>query len=63
MPVLLSAPLCRITPNRVTPEAPPDRHLLRTGAPLPRPILCVHQDGRLLHRARLGPGTALPHRP
>ncbi|GAA2219439.1 NAD(P)/FAD-dependent oxidoreductase [Streptomyces nogalater] len=63
VPVLLSAPLCRITPNRVTPEAPPDRHLLRTGAPLPRPILCVHQDGRLLHRARLGPGTALPHRP
>ncbi|MYR83764.1 oxidoreductase, partial [Streptomyces sp. SID685] len=28
----------------------------------PRPVLYVHQDGRLLHRARLGVRTAQPHR-
>ncbi|CAL9378859.1 NAD(P)/FAD-dependent oxidoreductase [Streptomyces sp. enrichment culture] len=61
VPVLVSAPLRRITPNRVTPGARPDRHLLRTGTPPPRPVLYVHQDGRLLHRARPVPRAALAH--
>ncbi|MFJ4804480.1 NAD(P)/FAD-dependent oxidoreductase [Streptomyces murinus] len=62
-----------LTPGRVDPNgpgpdrrnpaaAPPPPHLLRIDAPLPRPVLYVHQDGRLLHRARLSPLTAQPHR-
>ncbi|MEU2436773.1 FAD-dependent oxidoreductase [Streptomyces rubradiris] len=62
VPVLVSAPLRWITPNRVTPGARPDRHLLRTGAPPPGPVLYVHQDGRLLHRVRPVPRAASPHR-
>ncbi|MYY00443.1 FAD-dependent oxidoreductase [Streptomyces sp. SID486] len=60
VPVRVTAPLSWITPNRVTPAARPARHTLRTGAPLHRPVLYVHQDGRLLHRERTG--TARPHR-
>ncbi|OIK23664.1 FAD-dependent oxidoreductase [Streptomyces malaysiense] len=68
IPVTVERPLCHVTPNRIDPDrgrlghpaGPP--HLLRTDTPLPRPVLYVHQDGRLLHRARLGPGTARPHR-
>ncbi|WP_327231896.1 NAD(P)/FAD-dependent oxidoreductase [Streptomyces murinus] len=51
----------RSGPGRRHPAAPPPPHLLRIDAPLPRPVLYVHQDGRLLHRARLGPRTAQPH--
>ncbi|WP_256639917.1 NAD(P)/FAD-dependent oxidoreductase [Streptomyces murinus] len=52
----------RTGPGRRHPAAPPPPHLLRIDAPLPRPVLYVHQDGRLLHRARLGVRTAQPHR-
>ncbi|MEU0335420.1 FAD-dependent oxidoreductase [Streptomyces sp. NPDC006193] len=62
VPVTVEAPLRWIAPNRVTPTAPPARHILRTGAPLTRPVLHVHQDGRLLHRQRLAAGTVPPHR-
>ncbi|QTE02367.1 NAD(P)/FAD-dependent oxidoreductase [Streptomyces cyanogenus] len=62
VPVVVEPPLRWIAPNRVTPGAVPARHVLRTGVPLPRPVLYVHQDGRLLHRQRLTAGTALPER-
>ncbi|MEV6938208.1 hypothetical protein AB0N19_28215, partial [Streptomyces sp. NPDC051132] len=62
VPVTVAAPLRWIAPNRVQAAARPDRHVLRTGTPLPRPVLYVRQDGRLLHRERLGPVTALPGR-
>ncbi|WP_330336578.1 NAD(P)/FAD-dependent oxidoreductase [Streptomyces sp. NBC_00557] len=62
VPLAVDAPLRWIAPNRLTPAAPPDRYLLRTGAPLNRPVLLVHQDGRLLHRTRPRPWTALPNR-
>ncbi|MEU6671006.1 FAD-dependent oxidoreductase [Streptomyces sp. NPDC046727] len=62
VPVAVAAPLRWIAPNRVVPAFPPVRCFLRTGTPLPRPVLYVRQDGRLLHRERLGPGTALPDR-
>ncbi|MFG3009239.1 NAD(P)/FAD-dependent oxidoreductase [Streptomyces cinerochromogenes] len=60
VPVAVEAPLRWIAPNRVTPAAPPARHVLRTRIPLTRPVLYVHQDGRLLHRERRP--TALPDR-
>ncbi|MEU2062771.1 FAD-dependent oxidoreductase [Streptomyces sp. NPDC013455] len=63
VPVAVEAPLRWIAPNRVTPAAGPVRHhVLRTAVPLPRPVLYVRQDGRLLHRERLTTGTALPDR-
>ncbi|MFI9245121.1 NAD(P)/FAD-dependent oxidoreductase [Streptomyces sp. NPDC053086] len=62
VPLLVSAPLRWIAPNRVTPAVRPARYVLRTGTPLPHPVLYVRQDGRLLHRERLGIGPALPHR-
>ncbi|MGW5458915.1 FAD-dependent oxidoreductase [Streptomyces sp. NPDC003996] len=62
VPLAVDAPLRWIAPNRIAPADPPARHLLRTGAPLTRPVLLVHQDGRLLHRERPGLGTALPNR-
>ncbi|KOX07538.1 FAD-dependent oxidoreductase [Streptomyces sp. NRRL B-3648] len=62
VPVTVEAPLRWIAPNRVTPGAVPDRHVLRTGVPLPRPVLYVRQDGRLLDRRRLTAGTAPPGR-
>ncbi|MEU2927767.1 FAD-dependent oxidoreductase [Streptomyces sp. NPDC007251] len=62
VPLAVDAPLRWIAPNRLTPAAPPGRYLLRTSAPLTRPVLLVHQDGRLLHRTRPGLGTALPNR-
>ncbi|MFI0806507.1 NAD(P)/FAD-dependent oxidoreductase [Streptomyces echinatus] len=62
VPVVVSEPLRWIAPNRVTPAARPGGHVLRTGVPLPHPVLYVRQDGRLLHRRRLGPGTAHPNR-
>ncbi|MER6065353.1 FAD-dependent oxidoreductase [Streptomyces sp. NPDC001792] len=62
VPLAVDAPLRWIAPNRITPADPPARHLLRTAAPLTRPVLLVHQDGRLLHRERPGLGTALPNR-
>ncbi|MFJ7152427.1 NAD(P)/FAD-dependent oxidoreductase [Streptomyces sp. NPDC100445] len=62
VPVAVEAPLRWIAPNRVTPGARTSPHVLRTGAPLTRPVLLVHQDGRLLHRERLGPGTVPVHR-
>ncbi|CAM5358774.1 Ferredoxin--NADP reductase [Streptomyces violaceorubidus] len=62
VPLVAGPPLLRITPSRVTPS---DRlpYLLRTTAPLPRPVLYVTQDGRLLHRERGRLTTAVPHRP
>ncbi|GGW10477.1 oxidoreductase [Streptomyces capoamus] len=62
VPVTVEAPLRWIAPNLVIPGAVPDRHVLRTAVPLPRPVLYVHQDGRLLHRQRLTAGTASPGR-
>ncbi|GAA3149414.1 FAD-dependent oxidoreductase [Streptomyces rameus] len=62
VPLLVSGPLRWVAPNRVTPAVRPARYLLRTGVPLPRPVLYVRQDGRLLHRERIGAGTALPNR-
>ncbi|MGW5429756.1 FAD-dependent oxidoreductase [Streptomyces sp. NPDC004059] len=62
VPLAVDAPLRWVAPNRIAPADPPARHLLRTGAPLTRPVLLVHQDGRLLHRERPGLGTALPNR-
>ncbi|MEU9479976.1 FAD-dependent oxidoreductase [Streptomyces sp. NPDC048191] len=62
VPLVVEAPLRWIAPNRLTPAAPPARYVLRTGAPLTRPVLRVHQDGRLLHRARPALGTVLPNR-
>ncbi|MFF9765968.1 NAD(P)/FAD-dependent oxidoreductase [Streptomyces sp. NPDC014636] len=62
VPLLVSAPLRWIAPNRVTPAVRPARYVLRTGTPLPHPVLYVRQDGRLLYRERLGFGPALPHR-
>ncbi|MGW1805228.1 NAD(P)/FAD-dependent oxidoreductase [Streptomyces sp. NPDC002078] len=62
VPLAVEAPLRWIAPNRVTPAAPPARYLLRTSAQLTRPVLQVHQDGRLLHRERPGLWTALPNR-
>ncbi|MEV2213308.1 FAD-dependent oxidoreductase [Streptomyces sp. NPDC050997] len=61
VPLLVDPPLRWIAPNRVTPA---DRlpYILRTSVPLSRPVLRITQDGRLLHRARLSPGTALPNR-
>ncbi|MGW1917300.1 NAD(P)/FAD-dependent oxidoreductase [Streptomyces sp. NPDC002076] len=55
-------PLRWIAPNRITPAGAPARYLLRTGAQLTRPVLQIHQDGRLLHRERPGLWTALPNR-
>ncbi|MEV6833006.1 FAD-dependent oxidoreductase [Streptomyces sp. NPDC051133] len=63
LPITVEAPLCRITPNRLVPATRPARYVLRTAVPLTGPVLQVRQDGRLLHRERLGPGTARPHRP
>ncbi|MEV7813767.1 FAD-dependent oxidoreductase [Streptomyces flaveolus] len=60
VPVTVEPPLRWIAPNRVSPGAPPTRHVLRTATPLHRPVLYVHQDGRLLHRERRA--TALPDR-
>ncbi|MFI1068800.1 NAD(P)/FAD-dependent oxidoreductase [Streptomyces puniciscabiei] len=62
VPLAVEAPLRWIAPNRVTPADPPARYVLRTGTPLTRPVLRVHQDGRLLHRERPTLGTALPNR-
>ncbi|MEV6118444.1 FAD-dependent oxidoreductase [Streptomyces sp. NPDC052109] len=62
VPLVVEAPLRWIAPNRLTPAGPPARYVLRTGAPLARPVLRVHQDGRLLHRERPQLGTALPNR-
>ncbi|MEU4927320.1 FAD-dependent oxidoreductase [Streptomyces yokosukanensis] len=61
-PLTVEAPLRWIAPNRVTTAGPPARHVLRTGAPLTRPVLRVHQDGRLLHSERPALGTVLPNR-
>ncbi|MGW0335649.1 NAD(P)/FAD-dependent oxidoreductase [Streptomyces sp. NPDC003011] len=61
VPLLVEPPLRWIAPNRVTAA---DRlpYVLRTAVPLSRPVLRITQDGRLLHRARLSPGTVLPNR-
>ncbi len=59
LPLLADPPLRWIAPNRVIPG---DRHpyVLRTSAPLPRVLLTVTQDDRVLYETGLGP--ALPHR-
>ncbi|MFJ5303376.1 NAD(P)/FAD-dependent oxidoreductase [Streptomyces sp. NPDC088350] len=59
LPLLVDPPLRWIAPNRI---APADDHpyVLRVSAPLRRPLLCVSQDGRPLHRERLR--VAVPHR-
>nr|WP_055707959.1 FAD-dependent oxidoreductase [Streptomyces puniciscabiei] len=62
VPLAVEAPLRWIAPNRVVPADPPTRYVLRTSTPLTRPVLRVHQDGRLLHRERPTLGTALPNR-
>ncbi|MFI2204198.1 NAD(P)/FAD-dependent oxidoreductase [Streptomyces sp. NPDC020192] len=62
LPLTVEAPLRWIAPNRVSPAARPERYVLRTAVPLRRPVLYVRQDGRLLHRERPVPGTALPNR-
>ncbi|MEV5880056.1 FAD-dependent oxidoreductase [Streptomyces sp. NPDC052101] len=62
VPLAVEPPLRWIAPNRLTSAARPEHYLLRTEVPLSRTVLYVRQDGRLLHRERLGPCTALPHR-
>ncbi|WEP00136.1 FAD-dependent oxidoreductase [Streptomyces sp. FXJ1.172] len=62
IPLTVEAPLRWIAPNRIAPADRPERYVLRTAAPLGRPVLHVRQDGRLLHRERPAPGTALLHR-
>lgn len=62
IPLTVEAPLRWVAPNRIAPAAPPARYVLRTGAPLTRPVLRIHQDGRLLHRERPALGTALANR-
>lgn len=59
VPLVVDPPLRWIAPNRV---APADDHpyVLRTSAPLHRPVLHVVQDGRLLHHEGLR--TAVPNR-
>ncbi|MFJ6386321.1 FAD-dependent oxidoreductase [Streptomyces sp. NPDC091972] len=60
VPLSVAPPLRWIVPNRV---APADRgpYVLRTTAPLTRPLLRVTQDGRTLYRRRLA--RAVPYRP
>ncbi|WP_020127486.1 NAD(P)/FAD-dependent oxidoreductase [Streptomyces sp. 303MFCol5.2] len=60
VPLLVEPPLRWIAPNRVTPA---DRlpYVLRTATRLPRPVLRVTQNGRVLHRERLWM-AALPNR-
>ncbi|WP_020116860.1 NAD(P)/FAD-dependent oxidoreductase [Streptomyces canus] len=67
VPLAVAPPLRWIVPNRVTP-APAESglphglpYILRTTAPLTRPLLQVTQDGRTLYRQRLA--RALPYRP
>ncbi|AOR36911.1 oxidoreductase [Streptomyces fodineus] len=62
VPLTVEAPLSWIAPNRITPAGPPARYVLRTGVALTRPVLKVHQNGRLLYRERSGFGTVLPNR-
>ncbi|MET8246536.1 FAD-dependent oxidoreductase [Streptomyces sp. NPDC005202] len=62
VPLVVEEPLRWIAPHRVTPADRHGRYVLRTSAPLTRPVLHVTQDGRLLHRARLRVPTAVPHR-
>ncbi|AQS66367.1 NAD(P)/FAD-dependent oxidoreductase [Streptomyces pactum] len=62
VPLTAHAPLRRIVPNRVTP-ADGLPYLLRTAAPLTRPVLQVTQNGRRLHREQPGPRTVPPDRP
>ncbi|MCW7946053.1 oxidoreductase [Streptomyces hygroscopicus] len=61
LPVLVEPPLRWIAPNRLAP-ADACGFVLRTTEVLPRPLLTVTQDGRVLHRQEL-PGTAVPNRP
>ncbi|MGW0880286.1 NAD(P)/FAD-dependent oxidoreductase [Streptomyces sp. NPDC002671] len=63
VPLAVAAPLRWIAPNRIGPADRAARYTLRTAVPLNRPVLYVTQDGRLLHRERPSPGTALPNRP
>ncbi|MEE1754742.1 NAD(P)/FAD-dependent oxidoreductase [Streptomyces sp. SP18CS02] len=60
VPVVVEAPLRWVTPNRVVPPGA-RRFLLRPDTLLVRPLLTVHQDGRLLYRRRVW-GTAAPSR-
>ncbi|MFJ9151247.1 NAD(P)/FAD-dependent oxidoreductase [Streptomyces sp. NPDC102270] len=60
VPLLVDPPLRWIAPNRVTPADRGLPYLLRTTAPLYRPLLHVTQDGRTLYRQGLL--RALPHR-
>ncbi|MEU2718151.1 FAD-dependent oxidoreductase [Streptomyces sp. NPDC007205] len=62
VPLAVEAPLRWIAPNRITPDERPAHYVLRTGTLLPRPVLRIHQDGRLLHHERPGHGAALPNR-
>ncbi|MFE3031631.1 NAD(P)/FAD-dependent oxidoreductase [Streptomyces canus] len=61
VPLTVAPPLRWIVPNRVTPAESGLPYVLRTTAPLTRPLLRVAQDGRTLHRQRLA--RALPQRP
>ncbi|MFJ4200162.1 NAD(P)/FAD-dependent oxidoreductase [Streptomyces sviceus] len=61
VPLSVAPPLRWIVPNRVTPAERGLPYVLRTTAPLIRPLLEVTQDGRTLHRQGLA--RALPYRP
>ncbi|MFI1164416.1 NAD(P)/FAD-dependent oxidoreductase [Streptomyces sp. NPDC020801] len=63
VPLTAEAPLRWIAPHRVTPADRHGRYLLRTAAPLTRPVLHITQDGRRLDRVRLPLPVAVPHRP
>ncbi|MEV8314072.1 FAD-dependent oxidoreductase [Streptomyces sp. NPDC059900] len=53
VPLLADTPLCWVAPNRLTPNAPEPRFILRTTQPLARPVLEVTQNGRHLFRQRI----------
>ncbi|MGW0906205.1 FAD-dependent oxidoreductase [Streptomyces sp. NPDC002853] len=53
VPVVADSPLCWVAPNRLVPDAPGSRFVLRSAEALTCPVLVVTQDGRHLHRQRV----------
>ncbi|MFF1692094.1 NAD(P)/FAD-dependent oxidoreductase [Streptomyces sp. NPDC058257] len=60
VPVVADAPLRWVAPNRLVPDAPGSRFVLRTAEALVCPLLVVTQDDRRLHRQRV-PRRVLPN--
>ncbi|MEV6751289.1 FAD-dependent oxidoreductase [Streptomyces sp. NPDC051214] len=53
VPVVADSPLRWVAPNRLMPDAPGGRFVLRTAEALTCPVLVVTQDGRHLYRQRV----------